>query len=59
MDLSLLRSVRTASLLIQKSGSEQYWDTSLPGLDPEHLKSAVHNCASNGHKPVKRFLNRV
>lgn len=50
MDLSLLRSVRAASLLIHKSGSEQYWDISLPGLDPEHLKSAMHTLRKERQK---------
>jgi len=44
MNQSILRSVRTPSLLIQKLDAEraEYWDVPLPGLHPEHLKSAVH-----------------
>lgn len=44
MDQSLSRSVRTPSLFIQQPASDrqEYWEVSLPGLHPAHLKLAVH-----------------
>lgn len=51
MDQSLLRSVRTLSLFIDKPASErQYWEISLPGLHPEQLKSAVRSFRESRQK---------
>jgi hypothetical protein len=46
MNHSMLRSVRTPSILIQKPDVElhtEYWEVSLSGLHPEDMKSTVHD----------------